>query len=431
MENIKAYRSSILHFLKSPEDDVKNCYEYFSDGIIVIENGKIKALGDAKEIQKTLGDNIEVSNYTGFLITPGFIDLHIHYVQTEIIASYGEQLLEWLNNYVFPTERKFFDKKHAESIAFFFLKELLRNGTTTAAIYSSVHEASVEALFECAEKLNMRVLTGKTMMDRNAPSYLLDTPQKAYDESKRLIQKWHNRNRLSYVVTPRFAPTSTEEQLKVSSTLLKEFKDVYLQTHISENINEIKWVKELYPWSKNYTDVYDHFELLGERSIFGHGIYLFDEEFQRFHDTKSVIAWCPTSNFFLGSGVFNLGKARKFQTRMGIGTDVGGGSSFSMLQTLKAAYKAATIQNLKLSPLESFYYLTLGNARALSLDDKIGNFVVGKEADFIVLDLECTPLITSKMAQAKSLEDQLFNLLVLGDDRAIHATYILGKKTQV
>jgi guanine deaminase len=429
MEQVTAYRSSILHFLKSPEEDLKNCYEYFADGLLVIENGKVKTLGNTSDIQKTLPPNTEIIDYTGFLLTPGFIDLHIHYVQTEIIASYGEQLLEWLNNYVFPTERKFSDKNHAKTTAFFFLKELLRNGTTTAAVYSSVHEVSADTLFSCADKLNMRILTGKTLMDRNAPDYLVDTPQKAYDESKRLIQKWHNKNRLSYIVTPRFAPTSTEEQLKVASTLMKEFKDVYLQSHISENINEVKWVKELYPWSKNYTDVYDHFELLGERSIFGHGIYLSDEEFQRFHDTKSVIAWCPTSNFFLGSGVFNLGKAKTFHNRVGIGTDVGGGSSFSMLQTLSAAYKAAAIQNLKLSPLESFYYITLGNAKALSLDNKIGNFTVGKEADFVVLDLNCTPLIASKMAQAKNLEDKLFNLSVLGDDRAIHATYILGVRS--
>lgn len=428
MANIKIFRSSIFHFLRKPEKHSDaNCYQYFDDGLLVIENGKVKMLGPADEVKKTLPSDIEIVDYSGYLITPGFIDIHIHYAQTEVIASYGEKLLEWLNGFVFPAEGKYHDKEYAKRAAGFFLDELIRNGTTTAGVYSTVHSESVDALFECAEHKNMRMLTGKTLMDRNAPAYLLDTPEQSYIHSKQLIEKWHGKNRLSYIVTPRFAPTSSEEQLKIAAKLMQEYPTIYLQSHISENANEVAWVKQLFPWSKNYTEVYDHYNLLGERSILGHAIYLADEEFQRLSDTGTVIAWCPTSNFFLGSGLFNLGKAWQYNNRIGIGTDVGGGSSFSMLQTMNEAYKAAAVQNIKLPPLLSFYYITLGNAAALSLSDKIGNFTAGKEADFIVMDLNCTPLLTSKMTRAKTLEEKLFNLTVLGDDRAVKATYILGE----
>ena len=428
MTDIKIYRSSIFHFLREPANHSDhNCYQYFEDGLLIIENGKVKTIGPTKELKKNLPKDIEIIDYTGYLISPGFIDIHIHYAQTEIIASYGEQLLGWLNEFVFPEEAKYQDKKYAKQVAEFFLDELIRNGTTTASVYSTVHSTSVDALFESAECKNMRILTGKTLMDRNAPSYLLDTPEQAYAESKQLIEKWHGKNRLSYVLTPRFALTSSDEQLKAAAKLIRENPTIYLQSHISENTNEVEQVKQLFPWSKNYTDVYDHYNLLGERSIFGHAIYLSDEEFQQFHDTKTVIAWCPTSNFFLGSGLFKLEKAWKYKNRVGIGTDVGGGSSFSMLQTLNEAYKTAAVQNVRLPPLHSFYYITLGNAEALSLNDKIGNFTSGKEADFIVIDLNCTPLLASKTARAKTLEEKLFNLAVLGDDRAVKATYILGE----
>lgn len=428
MHQLQAYRGSILHFLDAPTHDKDtSCYQYINDGLLVIESGKIKAVGDYNDLRTTLTDDIKITDYSGYLIMPGFIDTHIHYAQTEIIASYGEQLLEWLNNYVFPTEKKYSDRDHAQAVATFFVEELLRNGTTTALIYSTVHKNAADVMFECAERINMRIITGKTMMDRNAPEYLLDTPESAYNDSKELIKKWHGHKRLSYAVTPRFAPTSSEAQLEVAAALLREFPDVYLQTHVSENKNEVAWIKTLFPWSKDYTDVYDHFNLLGEKSIFGHAIHISDREFQRFYETKSVFAWCPTSNFFLGSGLFNLAKARQFKNRISIATDVGGGSSFSMLRTLNEAYKVAAVQNSKLTPLEGFYYLTLGNARALSLDDKIGNFTSGKEADFVVLDLHCTPLLAQKTDTANTLEEKLFNLAILGDDRAAIATYVDGK----
>lgn len=427
MPNIKAFRSSILHFLKQPvQRHDSSSYQYIEDGLLLIENGKIKKVGAYKDLCAAIPAGVPVIDYTNFMIMPGFIDTHIHYAQTEVIASYGNQLLEWLDTYVFPVEGKHEDRKYAQQVANFFKDELLRNGTTTAAIYSTVHRDATDALFECFANANMRVITGKTLMDRNAPKFLLDNPESAYADSKYLLEKWHGKERLAYAVTPRFAPTSTEAQLQIASRLLKEFPSVYLQTHLAENKNELLWVKELFSWSKNYTDVYDHFNLLGSKTLLGHGIYLSDQEFQRLTETKSVIVWCPTSNFFLGSGLFNLEKARKYKTRISIGTDVGGGSSFSMFRTLSEAYKVAALQQTSLSPLESFYYLTLGNAAALSLDDKIGNFENGKEADFVVLDIHSTPLLNYKMNNAKTLEEKLFNLIILGDDRAIQATYIYG-----
>jgi guanine deaminase len=428
MTNVKAIRGAILHFLHHPRsyDDTAS-YQYIEDGLIVIEDGHIKAVDETDKILAKLPFGTKIVDYKNHLLMPGFIDLHIHYAQTEMIASYGKHLLEWLDNYVFPAERKYGDPVYAKENAEFFCHELLRNGTTTAVVYSTVHAVAAEILFQEAQKLNMCLVSGKTMMDRNAPAYLLDNPQKAYEESKALIEKWHGKNRLFYALTPRFAPTSTEEQLAVTQKLLQEFPDVYLQTHLAENKKEVAWVKELFPWSKDYTDVYDHYGLLTDKTIMGHSIYLSDREFMRLAETKTILCWSPTSNFFLGSGFFDLARAKKFKSRIGIGTDVGGGSSFSMFLTLNEAYKAAAIQHTNLTPLEGFYTITLGNAEALSLEHKIGNFVVGKEADLVVLDLKATPLLANKMKRANSLEEMLFNLMILGDDRVVTATYVLGE----
>jgi len=427
MSKLIAYRGSIFHFVNIPESafDQKS-YQFFEDGLLIVEEGKISSVGNIKDFDKDYLKGINIVDYSGHLIMPGFIDSHIHYPQSEMIASYGEKLMEWLNNYVFPTERKFSSYEYSKKTSDFFLNELLRNGTTTAMVFSTVHETSVDALFESSEQRNMRMITGKVLMDRNAPDYLTDTPEKSYTESKRLINKWHNRSRLSYALTPRFAPTSTEAQLEVVSDLMKEFNDVYLQTHLSENKNEVKFVKELYPWSRDYTNVYEKFDLLGEKSVFAHAIHLSDVEFKTLSDSRSVVSWCPTSNFFLGSGSFKLGKAQKYGIRVSIGTDVGGGSSFNMLQTLKSAYKTVALQDLKLSALKSVFRATLGNAKALSLDDKIGNFEIGKEADFVVVDMESTPLLKYRMAFTETLEDKLFCLCILGDDRTIKATYVYG-----
>jgi len=423
----KAYRASIVHSLGDPaEVAVEDSYAYFEDGLMIVEDGKIAAVGHAADLLKTLADDVQVLTYKDALISAGFIDTHIHLPQTGMVGSYGEQLLDWLNTYVFPCEKQFEDPAHSAEVADLFLEELLRNGTTTALVFGSRHKESVEAFFSAAEKLNLRMIAGKVMMDRNAPDYLVDTAESSYVDSKALIERWHGKGRLHYAVTPRFAPTSTPKQLALAGQLLTEYPDLYMQTHISENLKEVEWVKALFPERKNYLDVYDHFKLLGERSVFAHGVHLCDDECARLAETGSAIAFCPTSNFFLGSGLFNLPMAERHKVNVGLGTDVGGGTSFSILQTLNEAYKVMQLQGAKLSPFKSLYLATLGGARALRLEDKIGSLKAGNEADFVVLDYNATPLLSYRMKQAKSIEERLFVLMTLGDDRTVSETYSAG-----
>ncbi|MBG0842988.1 guanine deaminase [Ectopseudomonas toyotomiensis] len=424
--NIKAYRAAILHSLADPAAvGVEQSYEYFEDGILLIENGKVAQVGAAAELLPKLA-GVEIQHHRDALITPGFIDTHIHYPQTGMIASYGEQLLDWLNTYTFPTEQQFKDKAHASDVAAIFLKELLRNGTTTALVFGTVHPQSVDAFFEQADKLNLRMIAGKVLMDRNAPDYLTDTAESGYAESKALIERWHGKGRLHYAVTPRFAPTSTPEQLELAGKLLGEYPDLYMHTHLSENRKEIEWVKELFPERKGYLDVYDHHKLIGPRAVFAHGVHLCDDECKRLAETGSAVAFCPTSNLFLGSGLFDLNKLEAHGVRVGLGTDVGAGTSFSQLQSLNEAYKVMQLQGKKLDPFKSLYLATQGGANALYLDDKLGNFLPGKDADFLVLDYNATPLMSYRMQQAKSLEERLFALTMLGDDRAVKETFAAG-----
>ncbi|MFH6601607.1 guanine deaminase [Ectopseudomonas khazarica] len=423
---VKAYRAAILHSLADPAVvGVEQSYQYFEDGILLIENGKVAQVGAAAELLPKLA-GVEVQHYRDALITPGFIDTHIHYPQTGMIASYGEQLLDWLETYTFPTEQQFADKAHASDVAAIFLKELLRNGTTTALVFGSVHPQSVDAFFEQADKLNLRMIAGKVLMDRNAPDYLTDTAETGYAESKALIERWHGKGRLHYAVTPRFAPTSTPGQLELAGKLLGEYPDLYMHTHLSENRKEIEWVKALFPERKGYLDVYDHHRLIGPRAVFAHGVHLCDEECQRLAETGSAVAFCPTSNLFLGSGLFDLNKLEAHGVRVGLGTDVGAGTSFSQLQSLNEAYKVMQLQGKKLDPFKSLYLATLGGANALYLDDRLGNFLPGKDADFLVLDYNATPLISYRMQQARSLEERLFALTMLGDDRAVKETFAAG-----
>ena len=425
----KAYRAAILHSLDDPAlVGVQASYEYFADGVLVVEDGRISALGAASEVLPTLADDVEVTHYPDALITPGFIDTHIHFPQTGMVGSYGEQLLDWLNEYTFPCEGQFADKAHADGVAQIFLKELLRNGTTTALVFGSVHPESVDALFEAAQALDLRLIAGKVMMDRNAPDYLTDTAQSSYAQSKALIERWHGKGRLHYAVTPRFAPTSSEAQLTLAGQLLREYPDVYLQTHLSENLQEIEWVKALFPERSNYLDVYDHYQLLGERSVLAHGVHLCDAECERLAETGSAIAFCPTSNLFLGSGLFNLPQAERFKVNVGLGTDVGAGTSFSLLHTLNEAYKVMQLQGEKLNPFKSLYLATLGGARALRLEDRVGTLQPGTDADFLVLDYHATPLLSYRIAQAKTFEEVLFALMTLGDDRAVLQTYAAGRR---
>ncbi|CAH7281538.1 guanine deaminase [Vibrio chagasii] len=425
----KAYRASILHSVADPKDvGIDESYDYFEDGVLVVENGHIVDLGHADDVLARQPKTLEVKEYKDKLITSGFIDTHIHYPQTGMIASYGEQLLDWLENYTFPEEKRFKNPVYAHKVAKLFLDELASNGTTTALVFGTVHKESVNVFFEEAEKRNLRMIAGKVLMDRNAPDYLTDTPESGYEDSKELIEKWHNRGRLHYAVTPRFAPTSTPEQLATVGKLLEEYPDVYMHTHLSENKKEIDWVLELFPERDSYLDVYDHYGLLHKRSVFAHGIHLSDCECKRLADTDSAIAFCPTSNLFLGSGLFKLPKMEEHGIRVGMGTDVGAGTSFSILQTMSEAYKIMQLQQEKLHPAKSLFLATLGGARSLHLEDKIGNLEVGKEADFVVLDLHATQLMRFRMEQATKLEEKLFVLMSLGDDRTVSETYIYGEK---
>ncbi len=432
--SLKAVRGSFLDFVDDPfYVSEAESVRYLPDGLLVTGSGKIKAFGPYENLQDEYGD-LPTTAYAERLIMPGFIDTHIHYPQTGMIAAYGEQLLEWLDQYVFPTEGKFQDKDYAKAVAEIFLDQLLSNGTTTALVFAAVFPQSVDAFFEAAERRNLCMIAGKVMMDRNAPDYVCDTADASYQESKALIQKWHKKGRLRYAVTPRFAITSTDEQLQKAGELLKEFPDVYMHTHVSENLKEVEWVKALFPSCSGYLDAYDQAGLVKERSVFAHGVHLTDAEFQRLSEAKSAIAFCPTSNLFLGSGLFNLEQAKSAEhpVKVGLGTDVGAGTSFSLLQTANEAYKVAQLRQQKLSPFKALFLATLGGAKALCLEETLGSFDIGKDADFIVTNPQATPLMAFRnSAEFPRTLDQLadcaFSLMMMGDDRAIQATYILGE----
>ncbi len=429
MIETKLFRGTIAHFIDDPWLHGSRALQVFEDGLMVVCDGRVKALGDAVELlQQDEYQQLSVEDYTGRLIVPGFIDTHLHYPQTDIIASHGSQLLEWLEKYTFPAEQKFSDSEHARKAAEFFIKELLRNGTTTAMMFATVHPESVDAIFSVASRYNMRIAAGKVMMDRNCPEQLRDTAVESYEKSQQLIERWHGVKRLNYAVTPRFAPTSTEQQLEFAGRLFKDNDGVYLQSHVAENPSEVKWVAELFPWSRSYLDVYDRYDLLGERAIYAHCIYLDDQDLARMHETGTTAAFCPTSNLFLGSGLFDLHRARQAGVTTGMATDVGGGTSFSMLRTADEAYKVAQLGGNPVTPVQLFYELTLGGAKAVSMDHSIGNFAIGKEADFTIVDMQATELLARRIECAATFEEKLFAVMVLGDDRCTLATHLMGEK---
>jgi guanine deaminase len=426
-----AIRGPALTFTGDPfREGSAHTMVYEPDAIVVMAAGTITHFGPADQVLPRLPAGIQVKSYGRHaLISAGFIDSHVHFPHTPMIAAYGEQLLDWLNRYTFPTEQKYVDKEFARSVAKVFLRENLKNGITSGCVHCTVHPQSVDALFEEAEKLGMRLAAGKVMMDRNAPEKLLDTPQRGFDEAKALIAKWHGRGRLLYAITARHAPTSTREQLEAIGALCAEHPECYMQTHVSENKAEIAWVKELFPERTGYLDVYDHYGLCRPRAVFGHGIHLTDDEMQVLHRTGSAIAHCPTSNFFLGSGFFNIQRAmqRNRPVRVGLGTDLGAGTSFSILATLNDAYKAAQLNGYSLPASHAFYVATRGTAQAIYLEDKIGSLAVGMEADIVVLDMNSTPIIDYRMQFVRGFEEALFVQLSLGDDRAVQATYVAGE----
>lgn len=429
---VTAIRGPALTYTGDPfQEGLAATMAYEPDAIVAMAGGTIAHFGPAKRIRPLLPRGATVEDYgRDALILAGFVDTHVHYPQTGIIGAFGTQLLDWLNRYTFVAEQRFADKQHARKVARLFLGEALRNGVTTAAVFCTVHPQSVDAFFEESSKLGLRMIAGKVLMDRNAPPALCDTAQAGYDESKALIAKWHRRGRSLYAITPRFAATSTPAQLEAAGALSREHPDCLVQSHIAENLAEVAWVKSLYPERRGYLDVYDHYGLLGRRAIYGHGIHLTEGELARMHETGTAIAHCPTSNFFLGSGAFDLGKATKGArpVRVGLATDVGGGTTLSILQTLNEAYKAAQMNGCALSAGHAFYLATRGSARALDLEDRIGGLAPGMEADLVVLDLKSTPLIAFRMKHAADLDEALFVQMTLGDDRAVRATYVAGKR---
>lgn len=424
--NVQAYRASLLHFHADPAFDSDAC-AWHEDGLLVVEDGRVKAAGDYAALVGTLSPGVAPHDYRGQLITPGFIDTHLHYPQTDMIASPSPGLLPWLETYTFPTERRFEDPAHARVTAEFFLDELLRCGTTTAVVYCTVHPQSVDAFFEASEARNLRMVAGKVLMDRHCPDFLRDL-EGGVGASADLIEKWHKRGRQLYAITPRFAPTSTDAQLRATAELAQAYPDTFIQTHVSENRDECKWVGELHPQARSYLDVYERFGLMRPRALFGHCIWLDDEDFARMTATGSAAAVCPTSNLFLGSGLFDFEKADGARTLLSLGTDVGAGTSFSMLQTMNEAYKVARLKGSYLKAERMFYLATLGAARAMGLEGTVGNFRPGAEADFVVLDPSCTPLLARRTKQLDSLEELLFALALLGDDRAVKATYSAGAR---
>lgn len=424
-----AHRGAIVHALCDPGGADAGAVEYFEDGLLVVEDGRVREAGPALALLERLPADAPVTDHGGRLIMPGFVDTHVHFPQVDVIASHGTQLLDWLERYTFPAESRFGDADVAREAASFFLDELLRNGTTTALVFASVHPQSADAVLAAARDRGMRLIAGKVLMDRHCPENLRDSAESGYRDSKALIDKWHGVDRLAYAITPRFAVTSTDGQLAAAGRLAAEHPEVYIQTHLAENRDEVAWVQELFPGRRSYLDVYEHFGLLRERSVYAHCIHIDDRDRGRMGACGAAAAFCPTSNLFLGSGLFDLEAADAHGIRTGIGSDVGGGTTFNIPGTVAEGYKVLQLQGQALTPARMFYLATLGGARSLYLDDRIGNFEPGKEADFVVIDAEATPLMARRMAAARTIDEKLFALAVLGDDRCVHSVYLSGRKT--
>jgi guanine deaminase len=430
MANETIIRGRLLAFLRKPRGvDDKASYLYEEDGALLVRAGKITARGDYVSVSRKAGKGAAVIDHWPHLLLPGFIDAHVHYPQMQVIASYGAELLEWLNEYTFPEEARFRDAQHGRRISRLFLDELIRHGTTTAAVYCSVHKSSAEAFFAEAHERDMLMIAGKVMMDRNAPDGVTDTPQSGYDDTKALIEEWHGKGRQNYAITPRFAITSSPEQMEMAEALVREFPDCHMQTHLSENHDEIAFTQELYPWSKDYTEIYDHYGLLGKKSLFGHCIHLSEREADALSESGSVAVFCPTSNLFLGSGLFDYQRYRKRDKplRIASATDVGGGTNYSMLRTMDEGYKVIALNGEKLNPLASFWQITRGNAEALSIGDRVGSLEVGGDADIVVLNSSATPAMRLRMERTGTLTEELFLLQTLGDDRAAVEVYVAGR----
>lgn len=418
------YRARIFTPVSDPfTSDVASSYRWYDDGYLAIDNGRIAGIGEWG--RQPAGEVVDLGPEA--LVSPGFVDTHLHAPQLEMIGSYGGHLLEWLNRYTFPTEGKFSDPEHARRMAKALFDELLRNGTLSALIFSTIHPEATDIFFAEAERRGFRGIIGKTMMDRNAPDYLLENVPDSYRQSRELLTRWHNRGLLRYAITPRFAPTSTPELLEAAGALKKEFPDAYVHTHISENPTEVAWVHELFPEAE-YADVYDRYGLLDRKTVLAHGVHLTEEELDLLSRRGARISHCPNSNLFLGSGLFKLHRVLDAGVVVGLGSDIGAGTTPSMFTAMADAYKVQQVQNISLSPFQLWFLATLGGARALSLETETGSLESGKSADFLVLDLEATPLVAMRLERASSIEDLLAGLIFMGDDRAVKKGFIAGRE---
>ncbi|MCX7287304.1 MAG: guanine deaminase [Rhodobacterales bacterium] len=417
----------VLSFRGDPFDS-PDAAQVLSQGAVLVDRGRIAEVGEAATL-RARHPQARVHDHGRHLISAGFVDAHVHYPQTAIIASWGKRLIDWLNTYTFPEEMRFADPAYAKDIAGRYLDLVLARGTTTVCSYATIHPASVDAIFSAAQARGMRVFAGKTCMDRNAPEGLRDTVLSAYDDSKALLRKWHKVDRLSYVITPRFSPTSTPEQLSALGALWREYPDCLMQTHLSEQLDEIAWVRDLFPQSRDYLDTYETQGLLREGAVYGHAIHLTDREKARLIEAGASLVHCPTSNTFIGSGLFDMGLARSL--RVGLATDTGGGSSFSMLRTMAAAYEVAQLRGQSLHPSQLWWLATQGSARALRCEDRIGNIAPGMEADLVVINLASTPAIEQATRRAEDLWQALFPTIMMGDDRAVAEVWVGGNRRGV
>ena len=414
----------VLQFDGDPFVDGEGAARHESHGAVLVRDGRIADVGPADRL-RAAHPQARITDHGRALISAGFVDAHVHYPQTAIIASWGKRLIDWLNLYTFPEEMRFADPAYAAEIANRYLDLTLAQGTTSVCTYATIHPTSVDAIFQAAQARGQRVWAGKTCMDRNAPEGLRDTPQSAYDDSRRLLEKWHGVDRLSYVVTPRFSPTSTPEQLAALGALWRAHPECLMQTHLSEQTDEIAWVRDLFPQARDYLDTYEAQGLLGQGAVYGHAIHLTDRERDRLAEAGASLVHCPTSNTFIGSGLFDMGLARRL--RVGLATDTGGGSSFSMLRTMAAAYEVSQLRGQPLHPAQLWWLATQGSARALHAETRIGNIALGMEADLVVIDLACTLAIEQATRRAEDIWQALFPTIMMGDDRAIREVYVGGR----
>ena len=417
---MKGFRASLLRF------GAGDSIERIDDALVVVDRGLILDAGDHRALAGR-HPGIETVDWRGLLIAPGFVDTHVHFAQIDVVASPADGLLQWLERCTFPEEARFGDPDHARAVAGFFLDELARNGVTSAMVWSTSHLAATDAFFEVAARRNLRMIAGKCLMDRNGPPQLCDDAEGGLAQTESLIGRWHGRGRLGYALTPRFAPGCSERQLRGIAELARSREDLWLQSHLAETREECAWVARLFPQARSYLDVYDRLGLLRPRSVYAHCIHLDDADRERMRESGASAAVCPTSNRFLGSGVFDFAAAARSRMPWALASDVGAGTSLSPFRTMLAAYEVARLQGVALPASLLWHRHTLGAARALDLAGRIGNVAAGMEADFVALDPQATPLLARRSARAASLDDLLFAMIVLGDDRAVRHTVIAGE----